>query len=625
MKFLLITPPLLQCNAPYAATPFLTAYLRSRGHDAVQADASLEVVLRLFSRRGLERIREAISGNTSPGRAGNHFLEHFDAYTAVIDPVIAFLQGKDSSPAHRIVTGDLLPHGPRFETMLRQETDEQGTLAWAFGEMGTTDQARYRAGLMIDDLVWVIREQLDPAFGLSRYGERLSVLLPSFEPLLERLSAEPTLVDRVIDEVADELSQRHRPELIGFTVPFPGTLYGALRMARSMRRADTLPRIVLGGGYISTELRELSDPRLFDFVDYVCLDEGLAALESIARRAGGTPGDSLPPRTFVRRGGVVVCGPADEEEAPSRNDHPAPVYDGLVLDRYVPVAEMLNPMHVLWSGGYWNRLMLVHGCYWHRCRFCDTSLDYIRRYEPVPASRQVDWIEEVVAATGRRGFHFVDEALSPAVLRALSHELLRREMVITWWGNIRFEKGIKPALAGLMAHSGCIAVTGGLEAPDDRLLKVMNKGCTVAGATRVCAALSAQGIMVHAYLMYGLPTQTEQETIDCLERVRQLFEAGFIHSAFWHRFAATVHSDIGRHPEDYTITLQPSDQSGFARNGIPFTDTTKVDHEALGRGLNTALYNYMHGVGLERDVREWFDTPVPASRVGPDEIEGFVR
>ncbi|MFQ8806691.1 MAG: hypothetical protein ACLR8Y_18375 [Alistipes indistinctus] len=73
---------------------------------------------------------------------------------------------------------------------------------------------------------------------------------------------------------------------------------------------------------------------------------------------------------------------------------------------------MTNPMHRLWSDGRWNKMMLAHGCYWAKCAFCDTALDYICRYESVPAAQLVDWMEQVMGQTGSRGFSCVDEAAS---------------------------------------------------------------------------------------------------------------------------------------------------------------------------------------------------------------------
>src|SRR5204863_4148422 len=175
---------------------------------------------------------------------------------------------------------------------------------------------------------------------------------------------------------------------------------------------------------------------------------------------------------------------------------------------------------------------------------------------------------------------------------------------------------------------------GGLEVASDRLLALMKKGVTVEQVARVTRAFTDAGIMVHAYLMYGFPTQTAQETIDSLERVRQLFAEGCIQSGFWHRFAATAHSPIGQRPQLYKIRLKPEPENLFARNEIPFDDPTGCDHDALGPGLRKALYNYMHGVGLDCDVRSWFAptraarqsrTAVPPSTVAPDFIDKALR
>jgi hypothetical protein len=216
--------------------------------------------------------------------------------------------------------------------------------------------------------------------------------------------------------------------------------------------------------------------------------------------------------------------------------------------------------------------------------------------------------------TGQSGFHFVDEAAPPKTLSAMAEEIIRRGIKITWWGNIRFEKQFTEELAHKLAKSGCIALSGGLEVASDRLLKLMEKGVTVEQVAKVTHAFAKAGIMVHAYLMFGFPTQTEQETIDSLERVRQLFQEGCLQSAFWHRFSATVHSPVGKNPSRYGIKLKPV-KSTFAKNDVAFIDPTGVDHESFHPGLKKAIYNYMHGIGLDEDVRFWFDTKVPKAKV----------
>jgi radical SAM superfamily enzyme YgiQ (UPF0313 family) len=627
MRTLLMTPPMTQLNTPYPATAYLTGFLRSRGREAVQADPAIELFVKLFSRAGLERVQARLPREPL-SKSVRNFLARPDAYLSTIDPAIRFLQGKDPTLAARIASREFLPEGPRFHAIRELEAVESDPLLWAFGALGAQDQAKFLASLYLDDLADLVRDGVDSRFELSRYGEKLAASAPTLEPILEALAAAPTLVDEMLDEITEDLMARHEPDVVALTAPFPGNAYGAFRMARGIRALRPGTRILLGGGYVNTELRSLKDPRVFDFFDFVTLDDGerplLCLLEHLEGRRAA---DSLK-RAFVREGGQVrLVNGAPEHDIPHK-DTGTPTYDGLPLDRYLSIFEMLNPMHRLWSDGRWNKLTLAHGCYWKKCNFCDVSLDYIGRYDPASADLLVDRIEAIVAETGQSGFHFVDEAAPPAVLRALSERLLERGVAITWWGNVRFEKTFTPELAALMARAGCIAVSGGLEVASDRLLALMNKGVTVEQVARVTRALTDAGILVHAYLMYGFPTQTIQETVDALERVRQLFEAGCIQSAYWHRFSVTVHSPIGRDPARFGIRLLPEPEVSFARNDLAFEDPTGVDHAALGEGLRRALYNFMHGVGLDQDVRHWFSgdesdiaLKVPKARVSRDLIQ----
>jgi radical SAM superfamily enzyme YgiQ (UPF0313 family) len=412
-------------------------------------------------------------------------------------------------------------------------------------------------------------------------------------------------------------------------------------MARTIRAAAPKATLILGGGWVNTELRSLRDPRVFDYFDYVTLDDGERPLLNLLTRLQGRQAPLV--RTYVRTGAEVVLeNDRTQQDIPQR-DTGIPTYAGLPLDHYVSVMEMLNPMHRFWSDGRWNKLTLAHGCYWKKCSFCDVSLDYIGRYDRPGEDIVMQRIRALIAETGETGFHLVDEAAPPAGLRALARRLIDENLSITWWGNIRFERTFTPELCRLLAAAGCVAVSGGLEVASDRLLKLMHKGVTVEQVARVTRAFSDAGIMVHAYLMYGFPTETAQDTIDALERVRQLFAAGCIQSAYWHRFAATAHSPIGLNPEEYGITLRPPTNVTFAHNDIRFEDPVGADHDFLGSGLRKALYNYMHGIGLETDVREWFDPgterrrrggqrhgrrasflSVPATTVPPDLIERMI-
>ena len=596
-----------QLNTPYPSSAYLTGFLRSQGVDARQDDLALKLVLRMFSTEGLKQVQAIAATQSLHERSAsvNCFLDHAQRYVDCIEPVIGFLQGLDPTLAHRIAARGFVPEGPRFASLDHSDDD---TLMWAFGAMGVQDRARHLATLFLNDLADVLRDAVDDRFAFVRYGESLASSQASFDPLAKALAAPPSFIDQVLHDLTLETFEEHQPQLVLLSVPFPGTVYGALRMAQTIKQHYPDVNIVLGGGYVNTELRSLNEPRLFDFVDYVTLDAGERPLLALLEHLQGKRSAQRLVRTFTRDNTEVKYTNWAEPDI-AFDDVGTPTWDGLPMQSYLSLLDMLNPMHRLWSDGRWNKLTVAHGCYWKKCSFCDVSLDYISRYDAATAHTLVDRIERIVGETGQTGFHLVDEAAPPKALKAMAEELLLRRIHISWWGNIRFEKTFTPSLAELLAESGCIAMSGGLEVASDRLLALMQKGVTVDQVARVTHGFSQSGILVHAYLMYGFPTQTVQDTVDALEYVRQLFLHGCIQSGFFHRFACTVHSPVGMNPQDYGVTLLPLPEGLFARNDIGFVDPTGTDHDLLGKGLKKAIYNYMHGMGLEDDVRVWFDLP----------------
>ncbi len=635
MKILSLIPPMTQLNTPYPSTAYLTGFLRSRGLQAVQEDLALALVLKLLSKEGLANIHKAcealLAGKPEQDWPSSlhSFMDQYASYSSTINPVIRFLQGGDSTLAHRIGARGFLPEGPRFDALENYEASDElegggDPLAWAFGALGAQDRARHIATLYLNDLADVIKHAVDSRFEFVRYAEKLAASQATFDPLADALAAPKTLVDSTLELLTLAAIDRHKPMLVLVSVPFPGSVYAAFRIAQTIKREHPNIVIELGGGFVNTELRELSDPRVFEYFDYITLDAGERPLLALIEHLQGKRSAKRLVRTFHCVDGSVQYTNFVESDI-AFDDVGTPTWDGLPLAKYLSLLDMLNPMHRLWSDGRWNKLTVAHGCYWKKCSFCDVSLDYISRYDAASAETLVNRVEEIVAETGQTGFHLVDEAAPPKSLKAFSHELLQRNTSISWWGNVRFEKSFTPDLCNLMADSGCIAISGGLEVASDRLLKLMKKGVSVAQVARVTKAFSDAGILVHAYLMYGFPTQTVQDTVDSLEYVRQLFAAGCIQSGYFHRFTCTVHSPVGLHPADYGITLQPLPDvaSGkvFAKNDVQFDDPTGVDHDALGVALNKALYNYMHGIGLETNVRQWFEQRVPKTTVAKDFIE----
>jgi hypothetical protein len=614
-KLFLITPPFTQLNTPYPATAYIKGFLNTKDIESVQADLGIEVILKLFSKEGLENLFKNASLKINIEEISDNSKRIFalqDEYLKTINPVIAFLQGKNPTLALQICQEDFLPEASRFAQL--EELD------WAFGTMGTQDKAKHLATLYLEDILDFIVECVDDNFGFSRYAERLGRSANSFDELYEALQQEPTYIDKVLLSILKERIESIQPTLFLISVPFPGNLYSAFRSAQWVKKHHPNIKISMGGGFPNTELRSLSDARVFEFFDYITLDDGEAPIEELINAVTSSAVEKLYKRTFLLEDGKVVYKNNSLKNDYKQSQVGTPDYSDLLLDKYISVIEIVNPMHRMWSDGRWNKLTMAHGCYWGKCTFCDISLDYIKVYEPIAASLLCDRMEEMIAQTGENGFHFVDEAAPPALMRALALEILRRKLAVTWWTNIRFEKSFTKDLCLLLKASGCIAVSGGLEVASDRLLKLIDKGVTVEQVAKVTRNFTEAGIMVHAYLMYGYPTQTVQETVDSLEMVRQLFEAGILQSGFWHQFAMTAHSPVGMYPEKFGVLKETEAIGTFANNDINFIDSTGVNHEKFSFGLKKSLFNFMHGICFDYELQDWFEFKIPKTKIAPDFI-----
>jgi hypothetical protein len=617
-KTLFVTPPFTQLNTPYPATAYLKGFLNTLGRESYQADLGIEVILELFSADGLRQLFEILDDSDVALTDNSFRIYSLRAdYIATINPVIRFLKNTNPTLAHRICDRSYLPEAGRF-----QEVED---MEWAFGSMGIHDKARHLATLYLEDLGDLIQEAIDPHFGFSRYAERLGRSAVHFDEMDQALKMPDTLLSKMLTRVLERKIQQFQPHMVCISVPFPGNLYGGFKCGQYIKTNYPDVKVAMGGGFPNTELRSLREPRVFDYVDFVCLDDGEAPLLSLLEHLDGEREIEKLKRIYSRVDGKVIYhNGAKERDVPQR-DTGTPDYSDLPLSDYLSVIEIVNPMHRLWSDGRWNKLTLAHGCYWGKCSFCDISLDYIRRYEPITPALLCDRIEEIMEQTGQNGFHFVDEAAPPALMRDLALEIIRRKLTVVWWTNIRFEKNFTFDLCLLLKASGCIAISGGLEVASDRLLERMKKGVTVAQVARVADAFTRAGIMVHAYLMYGFPTQTTQETIDSLEMVRQLFQNGVIQSGFWHRFAMTAHSPVGLHPEEFDVMRIGPDAGLFADNDLEHNDPLGADHGKFSEGLRKSLFNFMHGICLDFPLSKWFDFKVPKTSVSPDYIEQSVR
>ena len=613
---LLVTPPFTQLNTAYPATAYIKGFLESKNVKATQMDLSIELFTAVFNKEFIDAIfkQADLLGNKDLPLVYNQKED----YIHKVDSVMDYLRAQEVTAAYQIVHKDYLPHGHRRILLDKDLTTE-------FGKLGILDKAKHIATLFIEELGDFINTNIDEFFSFTRYAEQLARTASSFDTLDDYLTYETTLIEDEMLYLLDAQLQEDTYDLICFTVPFPGNLFSALRCGQFIKQKYPHLKIAMGGGYCNTELRRLSDPRIFNFVDFITLDDGEGPLLKITEFLDGKIAETMLERTYLCKDNTVVYMNHLPNTIFHHKNLPAPSYIGLPTDKYLSFLDVMNPMHRMWSDGKWNKLTISHGCYWKQCSFCDVTLDYIGNYQNTTATDLVNKIEKIMSETGITGFHFVDEAAPPKMLRALANALIERKVYITWWTNIRFEKTFTSELCALLSKSGCIAVTGGLEVASDRLLAKMKKGVDIAQVARVTKAFSNENIMVHAYLMFGFPTETEQETIDSLEVVRQLFQTNCIQSAFWHQFACTSHSPVGKDPDAFQIKITGPEFQGFAENDLYHEDPTGATHHLFSQGLNTALNNYLNYKGFDIPLQKYFDFKVPQITLKSNLVEDFLQ
>ncbi|MBN2790639.1 MAG: radical SAM protein [Candidatus Delongbacteria bacterium] len=613
MKTLLIIPPFTQLNSPYASLPFLKGTLNNFYKESDLLDLSIETATKLFSKESLLNLAVKLKGSKfKNNELAKFFLNNKERYVGIFDDVLDFLKDKNEALSEMILSGSYLPMGKTVSSAL--DIDQF--------DIPPEDHAKYLASLFIDD-IFLYYKELSPGYELSKYQEKLGINAGTFDKIYDFVKNSEDIITETMYSILDKITLNDY-QLVGISIPFPGNLVAGLKTAKYIKSKFPNMKIVLGGGYVNTELRELSEPRIFEFVDFITLDDGEKPLLSIIDLLEKNITVNELCRTFVLQNGKVTFIDNNENSDISFFELGTPSYQGLALDKYFSLTESINPMYKLWSVRNMNKLRLAQGCYWHKCKFCDTSLPYIKKFKMVPVDILVDQIRKMIEETKVNSFHFVDEAIPPSLAIELAIRLLQEQIEIEWWGNIRLDKEFTEDVCKLLRHSGCIAVVAGLESGSDLTLKAMNKGIDLEQAVKVCYNFSSNEILVHTYLIYGFPGESEQELINSAESLRQMFKAGIVDSAYWHRFSLTCHSDVFRHKDNYNIKVINNKVNPFANNEIGYIDIANNRIDNYSSGLKKATYNFMLSSCLDYDIRSWFEFKTPNPTLKTNTIENIL-
>lgn len=621
MNVLTIIPPLVQLNSPYPSGAYLTSFFKSVGQNAHWADFSIELFYEIFSRRGLTRLFElseenAIKMADAAEKQGDEntafnirrYIASKQSWCDWIEFITSVLSGGGArEKEHQFLYSPFAPRGQRMENFLESLGNE--------GREASVDDVRFLCSYALADLADYITAVFDPEFSLIRYAEHLAVDERSFSEIEKSLDSpvlknfyEPAL-ERLIPKLIKTDKEK---TLVCISIPFAGTYVPGLFTARFIKQnyKDSV-FICIGGGFVNTELRDIREPALSNYIDAISYDRGYGSYKQLME---SSPAPLFKMRLFTNGKILEPQWQNDELEKYEAEVTPRviPDYDDIDFSRYLRVCDDKNSMHRIWTDGAWIKAYLAHGCYWHRCAFCDTNLDYVCGYKPVNTEALYDGLLATARKKNIYGIHFVDEAMPPVVLKKFALKNARKGKPLYFWGNIRFEKAFTKDFAAFLSYCGLGGVSAGLEVATGTGLKYINKGTDIRSIIRACAAFKEAGILVHAYMIYGFWYDTPQTIIDSMETLRQFFTAGLLDSSFWHKFVLTRNSTVytewkeGRQPD-----LKPIDPG----NGNNLHFKGEETYDKFGLPLETALNTWMHGDHLETNVQKWFNFPIPKPTV----------
>jgi len=633
MQVVVITPPLVQLNSPYPSGAYLNSFFKMQEDNCIWHDLSNELFYSIFSKEGVQKLfnlsevnalnlaaKYEKEGDDNTAFNLRRYISQKANWIQWIDTIVAILCGKAREQEHQFLYSPYAPRGSRMENFLANMEHDP-----------TVDDVRFLCSYALADLADYITAVFDSEFSLIRYAEHLTVDERSFSQIEKKLDS-PVMKHFYEPVLKQTFCADSIPDLVCISVPFAGTFLPALYTARYVKQLYGNKTFVsLGGGFVNTELRDANDLALAKYLDALSFDRGYGSYKCLRDVAFSKDSSIYKMRFFTSTKVTEPVWTDKEIESyeSSMTTKVIPDYSDINFFRYPRVCDDKNPMHRIWNDGAWMKVYLAHGCYWHKCAFCDTQLDYVCGYRPVDIEPLYKGMLETARKKGIYGLHFVDEALPPVALKNFCLLNARNGNPLYFWGNVRFEKAFTKDLAAFLSYCGFGGASAGLEVATGEGLKSINKGTDIESIVGACAAFKEAGILVHAYMIYGFWNDTPQSIINSMETLRQFFEAGLLDSSFWHKFMLTRNSQVysewtqGKVPDLVPIEPKKKNNSIFADNNLHFKG--EDSYTKFGNSLEAALASWMHGEKLEMKVHKWFEFQVPSPSIPKDFIEKLIE
>lgn len=268
-----------------------------------------------------------------------------------------------------------------------------------------------------------------------------------------------------LEDVLDE-----EPEFVGFSLNYLSQALTTFAMTGFIKKRNPRQKIILGGSLTTSWLTITGGDNIF---------RGL-----IEEMVAG-------------RGEEKLLDLLGKKASPQEN---IPTYENFPLSDYISPGTILP-------------YSTAHGCYWHSCSFCPEKAED-NPYLPQPADRVTAQLKLLGEKLNPALIHLLDNALSPALLKALAHAAFG----IPWYGFTRVTHHLADEdFCRALRKSGCVMLKLGIESGDQRVLDKLNKGIELSVASGVLRTLKKSGIATYVYLLFGTPPENEESAARTLD------------------------------------------------------------------------------------------------------------
>ncbi len=267
------------------------------------------------------------------------------------------------------------------------------------------------------------------------------------------------------DQLLPQIIQ-HTPQWVGISINFLSQALCAFTLIGLLKKSYPHLKIVIGGGLISSWLQINGRDRHFKKLFKNLVDQ-------------------------------IVSGPGEPALLHALGRPPSSRY-------YLPdYTKLLNAPYL--SPGPILPFSASEGCWWRRCAFCPERAEK-RPFRPIPIKTTLQQMEQMPPHAPPALIHFLDNAISPALLKRLATTALKSP----WYGFVR----IAPPLDDIdfcyqLAACGCVMLKIGLESGSQQVLNRLEKGVSLDMASRVLHNLKQVGISTYVYLLFGTPAENE--------------------------------------------------------------------------------------------------------------------